>query len=76
MNTESCLSCQPDSNGAVGRGAPEDAVVLESWLRRQYVRTLVYCNTAMLMPDESGTGKDDGGCCLLTTQTNRLLCVL
>ena len=27
---------------------------LERWLRRQFVRVLVYCNTAMLMPDEQG----------------------
>lgn len=29
--------------------------MLESWLRRNFVRVLVYCNTAMLMPDASGT---------------------
>lgn len=39
----------------VGRNATEETVILESWLRRQYVRTLVYCNTAMLMPDASGS---------------------
>jgi hypothetical protein len=40
----------------VSRTSPEDAAVAESWLRRQFVRVLVYCNTAMLMPDESGSG--------------------
>eukprot|EP00600_Ochromonadales_sp_CCMP1393_P005802 CAMPEP_0174957920 /NCGR_PEP_ID=MMETSP0004_2-20121128/2336_1 /TAXON_ID=420556 /ORGANISM="Ochromonas sp., Strain CCMP1393" /LENGTH=1496 /DNA_ID=CAMNT_0016206075 /DNA_START=185 /DNA_END=4675 /DNA_ORIENTATION=+ len=31
-----------------------EAVAQEAWLRRQFVRVLVYCNTAMLMPDASG----------------------
>jgi hypothetical protein len=40
----------------VTRTTPEDAAISESWLRRQFVRVLVYCNTAMLMPNASGSG--------------------
>ena len=35
----------------------EDNIQTETWLRRQYIRMLVYCNTAMLMPDSTGVGK-------------------
>ena len=37
-----------------GGGGGGGSVELERWLRRQFVRVLVYCNTAMLMPDEQG----------------------
>lgn len=32
----------------------KEAAMLESWLRRQFARVLVYCNTALLMPDANG----------------------
>ena len=35
----------------------EENIQTETWLRRQYIRMLVYCNTAMLMPDSTGVGK-------------------
>jgi len=38
----------------VNKSTNEESCVLESWLRRNFVRVLVYCNTAMLMPDASG----------------------
>jgi hypothetical protein len=50
------LTCFP-SPPIVSRTNPEEMVIQESWLRRQYVRTLVYCNTAMLMPDSTGSGE-------------------
>eukprot|EP01032_Pedospumella_encystans_P016667 gene16667-19009_t len=37
-----------------GAASNEENTILESWLRRQFVRVLVYCNTAMLMPDTTG----------------------
>jgi magnesium-transporting ATPase (P-type) len=54
----------------VSRTSPEDAAVAESWLRRQFVRVLVYCNTAMLMPDESGSGTSIACCCSIPTTLN------
>lgn len=41
------------SNNINGSGSAGESL-REAWLRRQFVRNLVYCNTAMLMPDEKG----------------------
>ena len=41
-------------SSTAGAASNEETTILESWLRRQFVRVLVYCNTAMLMPDTTG----------------------